>query len=374
MKLKFALASGEFVIQLLLSIQLLAQTSPALTGISGVYEVVLAVDDMEYAQAYWKEFGFRVVDTAAIDADRAFHLYGVNRVLHSHRLQNGDIDSHGLLRLIRWDGASATDDGTTSKRTIDNRYAAMKTQDIYRLYDVYSVLKDQGEKWYPTEPKSEDLFGLNDGSRNFFNRPILIRKNAVYGNNVNHVFFQQYGYEIPGYGTIHQDTPLKTSEFTHHEFVLKASSMEVVDYVSEVLGFHAEREEIVSDTRLKGSLTNLMEKTGHMYIYKGFVSPNNICGKLKFFIPLDEKSEWNIHSRMGELGNTMHTLFAADIVNIRNLTDNYPQLIASPIQKNEFGEQSFTLKDPVGILWQIIEKKDTLNKPETIVRFEFTNN
>ncbi|HMQ09005.1 MAG TPA: hypothetical protein PKC30_17020 [Saprospiraceae bacterium] len=374
MKTQLTLSAMGIIFQLFLSIQLYAQITPAQTGISGVYEVVLAVNDMDYAKAYWKEYGFRIVDTAVIDADRAFQLYGVQSKLYSYRLQNGDIDSHGLLRLIRWENGLGRGVGYSIPETIGSRMSVMKTQDIVRLFDVYSFLRAQGEQWLPTEPITDDLFGLNDGSRNFLNRPVLVRENAVYGEMINHVFFQRYGYEIPGYGTIHPDTPLKTSEFTHHDFIIKAPSMDVVNYVSEVLGFQAEREAVVSGDWQKGPRRVFMMEPGYTHLYKGFVSPNNICGKLKFFIPLGVKPDRSAHQRMGELGNTMHTLFSADIVKIRNLADQYPGLTASPIHKNEYGEQSFTLKDSVGILWQIIEKKDTLHKPETIVRFEFTNN
>ncbi len=355
-------------------ISIIGQENIANTGISGVYEVVLAVDDIDYARAYWNEFGFRVVDTAIVDADQALLLYNVNSRLYSYRLQNGNIDSHGLLRLIKWETSLGRGVGYTTPEAIGSRMSVMKTQDIMRLYDVYSFLRSQGQKWLPTEPITYDLFGLNDGGKDFLKRPILVRESAVYGEMINHVFFQRYGYEIPGYGSIHPNTPLKTSEFTHHEFFIKAPSLDVLDYISEVLGFQPEKEGVVPEEWRKESKRGFMMDPGSTHMYKGFVSPNNICGKLKFYLLSEIKPDRSKHLRMGELGNTMHTLFVADIVQLRNLAENYQGLTVSSIRANEFGEQSFTILDSVGILWQIIEKKETLHKPETVLRFEFTNN
>ena len=73
------------------------------TQISGVYEVMLGVEEETYAIKYFTAFGFSVVDSSVFTEEEAQALYGVPSALKSIRMQNGDIDSHGLLRILVWD-------------------------------------------------------------------------------------------------------------------------------------------------------------------------------------------------------------------------------------------------------------------------------
>lgn len=76
-----------FQIGIGLIIEINAQ-EPFDSGISGVYEVILAVDDIPYSIRYWGDYGFRVVDSAEISAKKAMELYGVDSQLKVFRLQN----------------------------------------------------------------------------------------------------------------------------------------------------------------------------------------------------------------------------------------------------------------------------------------------
>lgn len=345
------------------------------TGISGVYEVMHAVKDARYAIDYFREYGFRVVDSAAISAPEAQKLYGVNSALKTYRLQNGGIDSHGLLRLWVWEKPLGEGVGYAVPETIGQRMAVMKTGDILRLYDLYGTLRDNKQLWLPTEPIADDLFGLNKPDKiSFFKRPVLVRENAVYGDFFTHVFFQRYGYEIPGYGTIDPSTPLKTSEFTHHDWIINAPSLEVVSYLSSALGLRAEGPPEINGDWQKGPKRVFMMETGYTHWYQGFVSPNNICGKLKFFIPRGEKPDRSAHQRVGELGMTMHSFFTPKLDMVYDLVRKDGRLTATPIQKNELGERSFNFRDSAGVSWQIIEKKSTRHTPVTKLEFVSTNN
>ena len=345
------------------------------TGISGVYEVIHAVTDARYAIDYFREYGFRVIDSAAITAPDAQKLYGVNSALKTYRLQNGSIDSHGLLRLWVWEKLLGEGVGYTAPETIGQRMTVMKTADIVRIYDVYSTLRDSKQAWLPTEPIADDLFGLNKPDKiSFFKRPVLVRENAVYGEFFTHVFFQRYGYEIPGYGTINPDAPLKTSEFTHHDWIINAPSLEAVSYLSSALGLKSEGPPEINGDWQRGPRRVFMMETGYTHWYQGFVSPNNICGKLKFFIPRGSKPDRSAHQRVGELGVTLHSLFTPKLAMVYDLVKKDPRLTSTAIQKNEFGENCFNFSDRAGVSWQIIEKKTMQNKPATKVEFTPTNN
>ncbi len=345
------------------------------TDISGVYEVMLGTDDATYAKKYFADFGFRVTNSASISASEAAKIYGVHSDLTSYRLQNGKIDSHGLLRILEWKKPLGEGIGYTPVETIGSRIAVMRTNDIFRLYDIYKTARDIGKKpWLPTEPISDDLFGLNTGQRDFFNRPILVRENAVYGQFFNHIFFQRYGYIIPGYGSIENDTKLKTSEFTHHDFIINATSMNQISYLSTALGLEAEDEPVIDGDWLKGPKQVFQMQPGFSHWYQGFKSPNNICGKLKFFIPNGLTPNKSKQQRIGEKGITLHSFYTQKLDYVYQLVIDHQNLKCTSIQKNEFDERSFVFSDTTGLSWQIIEKdKELKNKPITQLEFKITN-
>lgn len=343
------------------------------TGISGLYEVMLGTDDADYAITYFAEFGFKVVDEGAISSSKANELYGVASKLKSYRLQNGAIDSHGLLRILEWKSLLGDGIGYAPVESIGSRIAVMMTHDIFRLYDIYKTAREEGKKlWLPTEPIADDLFGLNTGERDFFNRPTLVRENAVYGEFFNHIFFQRYGYEIPGYGTVAADSPLKTSEFTHHDFIIDADDMSQMSYLTSVLGLHAEEEPKLDGDWLKGPKRVFQMEPGFSHVYQGFVSPNNICGKLKFFIPRGHKTNKSKQQRIGEKGITLHSFYTPKLEMVYELVQT-SGMKSSKILKNEFDESCFVFSDTAGVSWQLIEKTAaTTNLPVASLEFKKT--
>ncbi len=344
------------------------------TGISGLYEVMIGVSNADYAIKYFGDFGFKIASKASLNAKDAKAMYGVDSKLTSYRLQNGDIDSHGLLRILEWEKPLGEGIGYAPVETIGTRIAVMRTDDIFRLYDTYQTAREVGKKpWLPTEPVADDLFGLNTGERDFFNRPIIVRENAVYGEFFNHIFFQRYGYKIPGYGTITKDSRLKTSEFTHHDFIINGSSMEQMAYLSTALGLQAEDKPAIDGDWLKGPKQVFQMEPGFSHWYQGFVSPNNICGKMKFFIPRGDKTNKSEHQRIGEKGITLHSFYTPKLKMVHKLVTEH-KLNPTTIQKNEFNENSFVFTDTAGVSWQIIGKNSPpTNTPITKLEFKLVD-
>jgi len=340
------------------------------TGISGVYEVMMGVKDIDFATRYFSEFGFSVVESVTLSAKEVKQLYGINSALTSYRLQNGNIDSHGLLRLLVWDKPSGSGVGYAPPETIGQRMAVMRTKDIFRLHDTYSAARQTGEKWLPLEPIADDLFGLDDKKKDFFNRPVVVRETGVYGAFFNHIFFQRYGYHIPGYGTIGEHSPLKCSEFTHHDFIIRLDDIREMDYLRDVLGLSPEEEPDIDGDWQKGPKRVFQFQPGESHWYWGFVSPNNICGKLKFFVPLGPKEDRSHRQKPGELGITLHSFYAPDLDKVYDLAQADKRLTLTSIQKNEFGERCFVMRGPAGCTWQIIEKSGTQHQPIKELKFE----
>jgi len=343
------------------------------TGISGVYEVMVGTLRPAESIHYFGEFGFRVTDSATLSRAEAIALYGVPSALKSYRLQNGEIDSHGLLRLWAWTEPIGPGVGYSDPETIGSRMAVMKTDDIIRLHDVFQMLRLQRqEKWLSTEPYFDDPLRINANKElDFYKRPVGVRENAVYGDGFTHVFFQRYGYTIPGYGTVNPAANLKTSEFTHHDFFILVDSMAQLNYLQTVLGLKMERAPEVDGDWLKGARAVFLMPPGYSHWYVGFVSPNNICGKLKFFMPRGVKPDRQAHQRPGEPGITMHSFYVPDLSVVHRLVVSN-RLSPTPVRTNEFGERCFNFRGPEGSSWQIIEKQTTRNAPVTKLEIQFT--
>ena len=344
------------------------------TGISGVYEVMTAVKDANYTIKYFNEFGFSVIDSAKFSAEKAFELYGVKSALKSYRLQNEKVDSHGLLRILFWENPLGDGVGYCEPETIGQRMAVMKTNDIIRIVDIYQLERSLGKKWLPIVPIFDDPLKVNVGKKvDFFARPVGVRETAVYGDWFTHVFFQRYGYEVPGYGEVSTETPLQTSEFTHHDFMIKGDMDVVTAYYSNALGLKLEGGATSIDGDwMKGPKQVFQMPDGYSHYYRGFVSPNNICGKLKFFVARGQKADLSAHQRIGELGITLHSFFTPKLDFVYELVKK-EKIMPSKIQKNEFGERAFTFTGPDGVSWQIIEKTVTKHIPTQKLTLIFNN-
>jgi hypothetical protein len=350
-----------------------AQDSIPATGISGVYEVVLGTNQAPAAIQYFGEFGFRVVDSARLTAAQAAALYQVPVGARVYRLQNGKIDSHGLLRIIEWEQLLGPGVGYAIPETVGQRLSVMLTKDIIRLTDIYQLLRSKQEKWLPTVPVFDDPLRINSGTETgFYKRPVGVRENAVYGEFFNHVFFQRYGYTIPGYGTIDPTTPLQTSEFTHHDFCIRVDSMRQLMYLQTAFGLKAERPPVVDGDNNKGPKATFLMPDGYAHYYQGFVSPNNICGKLKFFMAVNgDKPDASARQRLGERGITMHTFYTPRLQLVYDLVKRHG-LQPTAIMKNEFGERSFVVRGSEGATWQLIDKSTTSHLPATTLTTQFT--
>jgi len=343
------------------------------TGISGVYELFYTTDDVGKALDYFSEFGFSLIAEASFSKEESLALYGHDAACKAWRLQSGEVDTHGLIRLLKWDYIKSNGVGYVPPRTVGQRIAVMKTADIFRLRDIFQAERDNGEKWTVTEPVADDLFGLNTEKDGVFSKPIIVRENAVYGEFFNHIFFQRYGYHIEGYGTINPVSPMQTSEFTHHDFFIDAQDMNEMGFMSSALGLLAEEPVKLDGEWLKGPREVFMLNPGESHWYQGFVSPNNICGKLKFFIPTTPTANKTFEQSVGSLGLTMHSFYTDKLTMVHQLVSEH-ELHPTEIQKNEFGELCFTFTGNGKCHWQILAKSpdDFKNKVETTLEITIT--
>ena len=353
-----------------------AAAEPPDTGISGVYEVMVGVAEVRPALEYFEQFGFSEIASAELSAEQAKSIYGVDSALRSYRLQNGEVDAHGLLRLLEWAQPLGPGVGYAPPETVGTRMAVMRTRDVFRLADVFSDLRDgAGEPWLVAGPVYDDLYNATEGTPSIVNRRAGVREMAVYGRWFNHVFFQRYGYTIPGYGVIGEHSPLGTSEFTHHDFVVAGDLREVTAYYETVFGFTPENDPVIDGDWQVGPQAVFQMAPGRSHWYRGFVSPNDVSGKLKFFSlhGLHVADDRSARQRPGELGITLHSLWTPRLRQVHRLAER-AGLNPDAMRSNEFNERSFLLRGPDGATWQVIQRDGSVWQPETRFRLLEVNN
>lgn len=143
--------------------------------------------------------------------------------------------------------------------------------------------------------------------------------------------------------------------------------------LSTALGLKAEDAPKIDSAAQKGpkSVFQMTEGEGHWY--QGFVSPNNICGKLKMFIPTVPTADLSDDQKLGAKGITMHTFWTGKLDFVYDLVKQH-NLSPTEITDNEFGEQCFTFTGPGGCSWQIIRKTQFQHKPKRKLEFTLTKN
>jgi hypothetical protein len=327
-------------------------------GVGGVYEVVLGVEDHEYALRYFKEFGYRLIGTGYMTRLAAETLYGVPSAFKSYRLQNGNTDSHGLIRLIEWEEPVGKGIGYAVPGTIGTRMMGMLTKDIYYLEDIYANARKGGEPWLFNTPVMQYPMGA-PMQGDFFERPVISREMAVYGQFCNHLFFQRNNYTVPGYGYIHPGSKLGCSEVISHDFFVTVDSMEQLNYLQTVFGWEADGAPAINGEWMSGPRELYFLQKGETFWFQSWKSPNNIAGRVRFFIPTTPKADQSNQQGPGFQGISMHTVYTPFVENVWQAALD-AMLSPSPILPNEFGEKCFVLKGPEGAHWQIIER---LNPP-----------
>jgi hypothetical protein len=334
----------------------LAQAPPIKVSSTGVYEVVVGVDQArhELLKTHFEQFGFAQVAEARLTEAEARARYGVQSALRSVRMQNGAVDSHGLLRIVVWNNPLGPGVGYAPPETIGQRLSVLMVRDIVRLDDIFNDARAAGESWLPIKPVFADLYGQTEGKPGLIKRRVGVRESGVYGELFNHVFFQRYGYQIAGYGTLNEMAPLIASEFTHHDFIIAGDINQSTQYVVEVLGFREENAASLDGDWLEGPRKVFGMAPGATHWYRGFVSSDNICGKLKFFAPRDIRTDRSQHQRLGELGITMHSV-RVNSIELAHQKAVKSRLRPRAIERNEFGERSFVFIGTDGSSWQVLE-------------------
>jgi catechol 2,3-dioxygenase-like lactoylglutathione lyase family enzyme len=318
--------------------------------ISGIYENCIGTNEAESILRYWKELGYHEVKRGTLSAGQAHQLYGHDSPLLSIRLQNGDSEDHGNIRVFQWQYLK--NQGLEFARPLDlgSRWFASMAKDIYQVRDAFADDQETEGGWVYSEP-ARDIISTGNLASNFYERFVGVREFFVLGKDSRHAFFQRYGYTRPGYGNIHPDTPLGVSEGTHSSFV--TGDHHLINFYAEVLGLTLVGTKETGD-KTATRQTLQMNETDGKFLLSAFLSPKTHVGLFQIYSPLYPAPDLREQSQPGSRGISLFTYRVEDINDYHARVVNSQAESVSAIISNEFGESSFGFKAPDGMYWVIV--------------------
>ena len=334
------------------------------TSIGGVFEVGIGATDEKPLIAYFERFGYRVGSTGEISAKEAEKLYGVKSKLKSIRLLHQDAD-HGLIRLMVWE--KPTNDGLQMSRmnVLGNRWGAMMTADIYNLQNHAEEAIAQKLPIFMVEPQRAEIYKLEKRPVPFLENYATVREMCLIQPLTRQILFQRFGYNLANYGKINEQSFFKSSQITHFGMVVYRNQ-ENLDFYGKVLGLLKVKENANFDSDYNNPSSRAVFSLEKYQKYgatdfdnpKSSTNPANaLSGRLKIiWFSEDSKLENKFdHSKPGSLGYSLYTYRVKGIEKYRQKVKASKATNVTEVQKNEFGEKSFSFVAPDGYFWTILE-------------------
>jgi uncharacterized glyoxalase superfamily protein PhnB len=332
--------------------------------IGGVYEVGIGARDEKPLIAYFERFGYRVGASGEISAAEAKRLYGVDSKLKSVRLLHQDAN-HGLVRLMVWE--KPVNEGLQMARmnVLGNRWGAMMTGDIYNLQNHAEEAIAQKLPVFLVEPQRAEIYRLEKRPQPFLENYAVVREMCLIQPLTRQILFQRFGYNLPLYGKINEESFFKSSQITHFGMVVYLNR-ENLDFYDKVLGLLRARDGKGFDSTYENASSRAifsLEKH-QKYGATDFDDPRSSTdpgkarsGRLKIiWFSEDSKLENKFeYSKPGSLGYSLYTYRVRGIEKYREKIKASRATGVTEISKNEFGEKSFSFVAPDGYFWTILE-------------------
>jgi catechol 2,3-dioxygenase-like lactoylglutathione lyase family enzyme len=334
-------------------------------SIEGIYEVCIGIEEPISAIQYWEQFGYRIDRIGELSVTAAQQLYGVNSSLRSIRLAHQNSD-HGLIRLMVWQNSTNNGLGMGSMKVKGNRWATTLTADTLNISNHAEEAAKAGLSIKYTNPHWEIIYNKERKSRPFIDPAIGVREMLLLQPLTRQVLFQRFGYTLPHYGQIDENTAFKTSQFTHMGMVIKDDSKETLKFYEEVLGLLRVRDDV--ETSYESSLAGreiFDLKPGEKFFVTAFDDPRSSAtdlmaarsGRLyiiRFPDSFELESQFE-RAQPGCLGMCLYTYRVNGLEIIRDRLKASQALNITDIVSNEFGEKSLSFVAPDSYFWTLVE-------------------
>lgn len=332
--------------------------------IRGVYESCIGVPDLIQSIRFWGQFGYRITEQGEFSANQAKSLYKVDSALKSVRLQHLDTD-HSFIRLMQWDNPRNAGIGITETLRQDGgRWGVLLTQ---KILDILNHVEDaiaNGEPWNYIFPHWLQVYNMDKGEP-FFDKPVGVREGIALHPLYRMALFERYNYEKPNYGKVDDCSFLKTSQFTHHGFLIRSDDPAPLDFYENALGLLKQKQHTLGGkpTCSSGNKQTFALDDHEIYHIHDFDDPRSslnikghLSGRLKIVRMAEDADMPNVYDKSspGSLGMSLLTYQIRDINDYRRRVIDGGATAVTEIVDNEFGVPSISFVAPDGNAWNLV--------------------
>ena len=218
-----------------------------------------------------------------------------------------------------------------------------------RLADVFGDLREQaGEPWLLAGPVYDDLMTPQLAIQPSVTG-VLASGRWAFMSKTSTVFFSATVTQFRA--TVRLAITAPCAPAKNHASSLAATSMRSPP-TSDVL---ASSRRVRPSSMANGNRPKAVFQMGQgrSHWYRGFVSPNNICGKLKFFsVDGLHEADDRSHRAPWRVGDCLHSVWTPNLDGHELAREH--DIEVTDIARNEFGEESFVLSGPDGATWRVI--------------------
>jgi catechol 2,3-dioxygenase-like lactoylglutathione lyase family enzyme len=215
------------------------------------------------------------------------------------------------------------------------------------------------------EPQRAEIYKLEKRPQPFLENYATVREMCLIQPETRQILFQRFGYTLPLYGKISEQSFFKTSQITHFGMVVYLNR-ENLDFYDKVLGLLRVKDNASFDSDYNNPSSRAVfslekyQKYGATDFDDPRSSKNPVearSGRLKiiWFSPDSKLQDKFDYSKPGSLGYSLYTFRVKGIEDYRKRIKASKAKDLTDIQTNEFGEKSFSFVAPDGYFWTMVE-------------------
>lgn len=334
----------------------------------GLYEVCIAVADIEEAARYWRAYGFRTTEEGRLAAADAEALYGHRSDLRAARLGHGDSD-HGLVRLWQWDAPRNAGLGTRALRAEGNRWTGQFVRSLLTVANHAEAALAAGTECQLSGPYFIDmsrayahLFG--GATPEPFVTPIIaVREYQVFLPQARQVFLERFGYDSPLLGSFDDTALIRATQLTQASLLIRTDDPDVFGFYERVLGLWRSLDIEVPYEQTQAARVVFEIPPGETHWNVDLDEPRSEpglagrrSGRLKCFRFGRNSPMPVVHDEAspGALGLSAYTWRVKDVRAAAQRARAEGAREVTPVRRDEFGREAIGLRSPDGYFWTFI--------------------
>lgn len=331
--------------------------------IGGIYDIGVGVSDLDAAQNFWAACGYRPGPSGELDAAQAKALYGVDSAATCIRLLHQDA-SAGLIRLMKWDQPIGPGLQMAPLRTHGCRWSVHRTDNIANAYVHGELLRRQGKPIHLVGPH----YNLNLARKLEDKKPFAEAIEAsgdvlLFQPEAQLVAMTRMNFNVPKYGTINEDCPLRMTEGCHMAIVIQGEDIGIFDFYEEIIGFKRYHQADIS-YRPGYMPSDMFELSpDESFSEVDFDDPEagddyteHLPGRLRCFLMKStrEADDRIAQAQPGNLGHSLYTVRVGNVNAMHKRVLDSKAVEVSEVIPDEFGVPAFSFRAPDGFVWVVM--------------------